>query len=157
MGLTGLKVKKMAPKKRRYEFLDGKGLYIRVMPSGTKSWVFRYLFEGRPRRMTLGGYPGVSLAVAREKHALAMQEVQRDVDPGELAKAAKAKRKAAPDFEDLLKEYWTHELGKTRSGQERRRLAEKDALPLWGHRNVADITRRDAVLLLDRVHRRFPP
>ena len=74
MGLTDLQVKKMAPHKRRYEILDGKGLYIRVMPSGTKSWIFRYLFDGRPRRMTLGGYPGVTLAAAREKHALAMQD-----------------------------------------------------------------------------------
>jgi len=146
----------MAPKKRRYEILDGKGLYIRVMPSGTKSWIFRYLYDGRPRRMTLGGYPGVGLAVAREKHALAMQDVQRGVDPGELAKAAKAKRKAAPDVEDLLKEYWKHELGKTSSGKERKRLVEKDVLPLWGHRKVADITRRDAVLLLDKVRSRAP-
>ena len=148
MGLTDLQVKKMAPKKSRYEVLDGKGLCIRVMPSGTKSWIFRYLFDGRPRRMTLGGYPGMTLAVAREKHALAMQDVQRGVDPGELAKAAKAKRKAAPDVEDLLKEYWRHELGKTPSGKERKRLVEKDVLPLWGHSKVADITRRDAVLLL---------
>ena len=54
----------------------------------------------------MGGYPGVGLAVAREKHAQAMQDVQRGIDPGELAKAAKAKRKAAPDVDDLLKEYW---------------------------------------------------
>ena len=156
MGLTDLQVKKIAPKKRRYEVLDGKGLCIRVMPSGTKSWIFRYLFDGRPRRMTLGGYPGMTLAVAREKHALAMQHVQRGVDPGELAKAAKAKRKAAPDVEDLLKEYWKHELGKTPSGKERKRLAEKDVLPLWGHSKVSDITRRDAVLLLDKVRSRAP-
>ena len=156
MGLTDLQVRKLASKKRRYEVSDGKGLYIRVMPSGNKSWVYRYLFDGRPRRMTFGGYPGVTLALAREKHAQAMQDVQRGVDPGELAKAAKAKRKAAPDVDDLLKEYWSHELGKTPSGKERRRLVEKDVLPLWGHRKVADITRRDAVLLLDRVRKRAP-
>jgi integrase len=35
-------------------------------------------------------------------------------------------------------------------------LVEKDVLPLWGHRKVADITRRDAVLLLDKVRSRAP-
>lgn len=28
---------------------DGGGLYLQVTASGTKSWVFRYRFEGAPR------------------------------------------------------------------------------------------------------------
>ncbi len=43
MALTDLIIKKMAPKIKRYEVFDGKnGLCIRVMPTGTKTWVFRY-------------------------------------------------------------------------------------------------------------------
>ena len=48
------------------------------------------------------------------------------------------------------------ELGKTPSGNERRRLVEKDALGPWGKKKVADLTRRDAVILLDKVRQRAP-
>lgn len=156
MALTDLQIKNLATRKKRYEIADGNGLYVRVMPTGAKSLIFRYLFEARPRRMTLGAYPGVSLALAREKHALAMQDVQRGIDPGREAQIAKAKRKAAPTFADLLDEYWDEELGKTPSGKERKRMVEKDCLGAWGRRKVADFTRRDAVLLLDRVRKRAP-
>lgn len=157
MALTDLQVKNMTSRKRRYEVFDGaKGLCIRVMPSGTKTWVFRYHVDGIRRRMSLGNYPGITLAKARERHALAVQDLQQGIDPGEKQRAAKAKRKAAPTFKDLIGEFWELELGKSPSGKERKRLVEKDALAPWGNKKVSDITRRDAVLLLDKVRKRAP-
>jgi integrase len=156
MGLTDLQVRKLAAKKSRYEVSDGKGLAIRVTPTGVKTWVFRYQFDGMPRRMTMGNYPGVGLAEARESHGAALAALQRGVDPGAEALEKKAKRKAAPKVADLLDEFWEVELGKTPSGKERRRLVEKDVIPHWGRRKVTDITRRDAVLLIDRVRQRAP-
>ena len=93
MPLTDLWVRKIPPKTQRFEVLDGNGLYIRVMPTGRKSWVFRYNFEGNARRMTLGSYPTMTLSQAREKHALALQDVERGIGPGLKAQAEKAKRK----------------------------------------------------------------
>jgi integrase len=156
MGLTDLQVRKLTPKKSRFEVSDGKGLAIRVTPNGVKAWVFRYQFQGIPRRMTLGNYPGVGLAEARESHGAAMAALQRGIDPGAEALAKKSKRKAAPTVSDLLDEFWEVELVKTPSGKERRRLVEKDVIPSWGKKKVTDITRRDAVLLIDRVRQRAP-
>jgi integrase len=156
MALTDLTIQKLKPKPKRYEMADGRGLYIRVMPSGTKSWVFRYQFDGAPRRMTLGTYPGISLAQAHERHNIALKELQQGIDPGAKAQEEKAKRKAAPTFQDLLDEYWDVELKKSSTGQERRRLVVKDALPRWQNKKATDITRRDAVLLLDKVRLRAP-
>ena len=48
------------------------------------------------------------------------------------------------------------ELGKTPSGHERWRLVRKDALEPWRKKKVKDITRRDAVILLDGVRERAP-
>lgn len=156
MGLTDLQVKKLTPQEERFEISDGKGLSIRITQNGTKTWIFRYSFSGIPRRMTLGNYPGITLADARTRHGEAMQELQRGIDPGLKAAQAKAKMKAAPTFEDLLKEFWTMELHAQPSGAERKRLVEKDALKAWGKRKVFSITRRDAVLLLDAVRKRAP-
>ena len=154
MALTDLAVKKLKKRKKRYEVLDANGLYVRVMSSGAKSWVYRYNFDGKPRRMTIGAYPGISLAQARESHAMAMQDIQRGIDPGAELQREKAKYKAEPTVEDLLNEFWEMELKKTPSGKERRRLIEKDVLPTWGNRKASSITRRDAVLLIDKVRKR---
>ncbi len=156
MGLTDLTIRKLASKMQRYEILDDNGLYIRVFPSGKKSWVFRYPFDGTYRRMTLGQYPGISLAEAREKHGQAMVDVQRGIDPGAELQAIKAKRKATPIFNDLLDEIWEVELQRKKSGAATRKLLEKDVVPAWGGRKVADIKRRDIVLLLDKIHQRAP-
>lgn len=156
MALTDLMVRKMKPKKRRFEVLDQAGLYIRIAPSGRKTWIFRYYFDGIPRRMQLGVFPGVSLARAREKHGAAMMDVQRGIDPGTVLQAEKAKRKAMPSFTDLLSEIWQIELKHKKSGADTRRLLEKDVLPAWGNRKVVDIKRRDIVILLDRIAERAP-
>ena len=156
MTLTDLQVRKMRPENHRFEILDQAGLYIRVAPSGRKSWIFRYLFNGIPRRMQLGVFPAVSLAEAREKHGAAMMDVQRGIDPGAVFQSEKAKRKAQPTFADLLEEFWEIELKQKQTGKERRRLIEKDAIPVWKNRKADSITRRDAVLLVDKVRQRAP-
>lgn len=156
MELTDLKVKKLAPKKKLYEVSDGKGLLIRVLPSGAKSWYFRYMFNETPRRMTLGGYPGITLADARKRHAEAMIILQKGIDPGLKAKEEKAKLKAAPTISEALKEFWERELIQKKSGKETFRLLEKDIIPTWGERKVADIKRRHIVLLLDDIRERAP-
>lgn len=156
MGLTDLQIKRLRPKGARYEVTDGKGLCIRVKPTGDKAWFYRYRFDGKLRIMTLGQFPGISLAEARKRHAEAMQKLQGGTDPGLEAKAARAKRKAAPTFKDLLDEFTEMELKDKPTGSERRRLVAKDALPKWKNRPVASITRRDAVLLIDGIRKRAP-
>ena len=150
MKLTELAVKKLRAKPKRFEVLDGKGLYLRIAETGTKSWVFRYMQGGRARRYTIGQYPDIGLSDARKIHAELRAAVKAGKDP------AGARASKASTFADLFAEFWEKELGKTKSGRQRRLQIEKDALPVWGHRLVADISRRDAVLLLDKVRARAP-
>jgi len=44
-----------------------KGLIVRVTDNGTKSFCFRYKFNGKKRRFTFGRFPSMSLAEARTK------------------------------------------------------------------------------------------
>lgn len=154
MALTDLQIKKLVPRSDRFEIVDGKGLSIRVMPTGKKSWIFRYTLDGIRHRMTLGSYPSITLAEVRELHARALQEVDHSIDPSLKQKQAKVKRKAAPSVLDLIEEYFDVVLKPSVSGKERLRLLTKDVLPIWGNRKVTDITRRDAVLLADDVRGR---
>jgi integrase len=156
MAITDLQIKKLKSRAEKYEVTDGQGLIIRIKPSGNKSFFYRYMFNGTPRIMKLGDYPGVSLAEARKRHADAMIDLQKGIDPGKKAKEQKSKLKLAPTFKDLLDEFWKLELSKSPTAKERKRLVEKDVLPAWKKIKVSEIRRRDAVLLLDKVRERAP-
>ena len=146
----------MTPSEQRYEVLDKDGLYIRVMPTGKRSWMFRYMISGIPRRMTLGKYPSVTLAEAREKHAHAIQDIQKGIDPGAVAKEEKSRLKAAPTVKEALDEFYERELNKKKSGKESKRILEKDVASAWKNRKVSEIKRRHIVLLLDEIEARAP-
>lgn len=73
MALSDLQIKKLVPRGQRFEVSDGQGLSIRIMPTGTKTWVFRYMIDGTARRMTLRTLPRHSLVrgqgASRQGHA----------------------------------------------------------------------------------------
>ncbi len=67
----------------------GDGLYLRVKPTGSKFWAFRYMLKGRAREMGLGTYPAVSLDEVRhgEGKLSDCQKLLRDgIDPIETRK-----------------------------------------------------------------------
>jgi Arm DNA-binding domain len=61
----------MAPETGRLEYADTRsgGLAFRVTAAGVKSWSFRFRdpVSGKPARFSIGQYPEVSLANARER------------------------------------------------------------------------------------------
>jgi hypothetical protein len=69
--------------RRKGRFSDGDGLFLRTLEPGRRVyWVYRFLFGGKEREMSLGSYPTVSLAEARAKHRDFWMKVKKDnVDP----------------------------------------------------------------------------
>jgi integrase len=76
--LSALKVRNLSRKGR---YGDGGGLWLQVSESGSKSWLFRYMREGRARQMGLGPLHTVSLALARQKAEAARKLVLDGIDP----------------------------------------------------------------------------
>ena len=72
---------------------DGHGLYLQVSAFDTKAWVFRYMIDGRARKMGLGPLHTVSLAEARKRAESARLKVLDGVDPIDDAEAKRAERK----------------------------------------------------------------
>src|SRR6478736_912408 len=70
------------------------GLALRVSYGGGKSWSFFFRQGGRLRRMTLGTYPALSLAEARDAWREARLSVARGIDP---IAAARSPSGSAPD------------------------------------------------------------
>ncbi|MBF0460381.1 MAG: tyrosine-type recombinase/integrase [Magnetococcales bacterium] len=152
MKFTDRYIQTLKPKEQRYEVLEGLGFSIRVTPTGTRTFFMVYQFEGRNRRLTLGGYPEMKLAEARQKHADARQLLAQGIDPGAVAQTAKAEERATPTVAALVDEYiekWAKP--RKRTWAEDHRMLHKDVVPLWGTRKVTTITRRDVLTLLSGI------
>lgn len=67
--LNDTKIKSLKPKDKRYKVSDGENLYILVMPSGTKTFIYEYKSKQtlKYKRISLGKYPIMSLLEARSK------------------------------------------------------------------------------------------
>lgn len=74
---------------------DGRGLYLYVKASGSRSWVLRFQVQGRRRDLGLGAYPEVTLALARERASEARTLIAIGQDP--ITKKQQAKPKTFKD------------------------------------------------------------
>lgn len=98
----------LEPEEKEYREADVGGLYIRVKPSGVKSWTLRYKKGMSWTWVTIGRYPLVCAADARRRAA----ELQEAADKGEdISKAGRARAKAleaaeTATFESLAGEWY---------------------------------------------------
>lgn len=106
-----LTARKIASEKSPGRHSDGKGLYLLVKKSGRKSWVYMWNKNHRRREMGLGGFPDVSLAVAREKAQAARELIAADKDPLQEKQKTVVKSfgEAADHLVETLKSDWTNE------------------------------------------------
>lgn len=155
MKLTAAGVEKLRPTERRQEIPDTlcTGLYLVVQPTGKKGWQVRYRHGGTHRRMTLGAYPVLSLAEARTRARAALAATMEGRDPAEEVRAAKAP-KARDDrntIRALVDQFEKRHLRTLRSGTAVRRQFDLHVLPVWGGKDVQEITKRDVLDLLDAL------
>ncbi|PDT33594.1 MULTISPECIES: Arm DNA-binding domain-containing protein [Sinorhizobium] len=55
--LTDKTVKNAKKEEATYKLVDGGGLNLFVLPTGTKSWRLRYRFDGKEKTLVIGNYP----------------------------------------------------------------------------------------------------
>jgi len=129
------------------------GLALRISYGGGKSFVFFYRISGKLRRMTLGTFPALSLADAREAWRCARKEAIAGRDPV----LARKREKPAIDFEHVASEWLMRDQAKNKSRREVQRIVNRELIPAWGQRPVPEITRRDILDLIDGIADRGSP
>jgi integrase len=159
--LTKARVESLRPWTRQRDISDPerRGLVLRIEPSGSKLWLFRYKFGGNPHRLSLGAYPGTSLALARAEAQAHRDLLDRGIDP----RAARRARRPAPLSEAAAPankhsiEFLAHEFLERHVKPNRRRpeyaerIIARDVLPEWKGRDARTITPREVIELLDRI------
>ena len=128
---------------------DGRGLYLRVAPGGSKGWILRIAIDGRRRDIGLGGYPSVPLAKARQfadAHRLAVAEGR---DP-----LAEKRRAATPTFAEAAVKVHEANLPRWKNGKHTAQwlsTLERYAFPAIGKMPLDRIERRDVLGILTPI------
>jgi integrase len=141
-----------------YKLADGDGLFLVIMPSGSKYWRLRYFFGGKEKLLALGVYPHVNLADARERRAQTQKLLATGCDPGEVKKEAKRLEilKSENSFEVLAREWLEKHKHEWTPGHIRAKRVhlEKHIFPKLGKRPITAITAPDVLSMLRVVEER---
>ena len=141
-------------------FNDGKGLYLRIRTSGSKTWLYRYKTpENKTQWHDMGQYPVVSLNDARLQAAELKIKRKNGIDPAEEKRldaerkaVDRATRQARMTVSELFESWVKRELvNRKDNGAEVRRSFEKDVLPALGVVPAEDVSRAMVVAVLDNV------
>ena len=90
MPLTDVQARKAKAAERPFKLSDGAGLHLYVSTAGGKTWRYRYEFGGKEKLLTIGPYPEIGLAEAREARQAARSLVRAGKDPSAEKKIAAA-------------------------------------------------------------------
>lgn len=159
-GLTDLAIRKMSPVAgRRFEIWDKRlpGFGLRVTAAGVKTFVVMYRLNGVKRRLTLGRYPMLSLAEARQQAMAALTKVTRCVDPADPVLAVTDEHHR---FEDVVTAFVAMHCARhnrPNTARETERLLRMHFQPMWQTRDIATITRKDVLAVLDKIVARGTP
>lgn len=158
MALTDVKVRNAKAGPKPYKLTDEKGMYLLVTTSGGKCWRLKYRFNGKEKVFSIGIYPEISLAEARDGAIEARKLLAKGVDPNEVKKARKAAVIAETEnaFEIVAREWhrkFCHTWSSGHADTTLRRM-ERDLFPWLGSRPVGDIKAPELLAVLRRVEAR---
>ena len=153
--LTDAKVKNAKPKDKPYKLSDGGGLYLLVNPSGSRYWRLKYHFLDKEKTLSIGVYPDVGLASARQVTLSAREEIAAGKDPSREKKLNKLKNQNNT-FEEVAEDWWNNQKGGWTSDHARRVWIsiEKEIIPKIGKITISEITAPECLDIMKRVESR---
>lgn len=162
--LSDAKIRKPEIKAKAYKLADGGGLYLLVQPNGGMLWRYKFRLHGREGVHSIGAYPEVSLAAARELHRAARAVVASGRSPVESRRqdrqeAKRAELMAVSGSFTAVHDHWkdvTEPRLAANTVEQHRRECNNYLLPEFGHRPVWEIKRPEVSALLKRVERDTP-
>jgi integrase len=158
MKLSDPAVKKAKPEEKPYKMADGGGMYLEVMPNGSKYWRLKYRFDGKEKRLALGVYPAITLADARGRRDEARKLLAHDTDPGVAKQAKKAAKLelAGNSFEVIGREWFVRHSQNWKENHSSKIIArlERDIFPWIGARPISDIAASELLAVIRRIESR---
>jgi len=139
--LTNKKIDGAKPKAKPYKLSDAHGLYIEVLPSGSKSWRYLYKLLGKHKTKTYGKYPDIGLADARVLHNQFKIELTQGI-------------KESPSFDSVKDDFLVHHLKTLKNAKHKQQVQyrlDEFVSPLLGKMPINTIKRTDLVNVVKSV------
>ncbi|WP_263568448.1 tyrosine-type recombinase/integrase [Paracoccus sp. DMF] len=135
------------------------GLHLRINDGEGRSWILRSTVNGKRRDIGLGGFPDVSLALAREAARGTREQIRSGVDPVEERKEARRQlvreQKNGITMAETIEQYLTSgkldALSNVKHQAQWRSTLETYAVPLIGEKRLVDIDVSDIKEVLDPI------
>lgn len=155
MALSDTKLRTIAPRNRPLQLADHDGLVIEVLPTGRKIWRFRYRFDNKSQKITLGEYLAFSLAEARLWRDKCRSMAAHCINPAQKKQEEKLKQKDQTTGKTFAKRWLTDIVEKSnRDPRNITRVIEKDIIPIIENLELEILTTADIQVVLDRIKQR---
>ena len=161
MALSDLTVRQARTTGKRYTLSDNDCLGLMVSAAGGKSWIFRYYWLGKQKRMSLGGYPALSLREARAERDKAQVLLAKGIDPQIERDQRRHAAKLAGEytFKNVFDAWVEHRRKELKEGRQSTlsqilRIFNKDVLPTLGKMSIYDIRRPQLVGVVAAIEKR---
>jgi integrase len=158
MKLNDKQIKALKPQAREYKMFDGNGLFLLVHPNGSKYWRLSYRVNKKPKTLSIGVYPEVSLAEARDKTNEARKQLSANIDPSYNKKLEKLKSQiSAENTLEAVARSWHANKYSTwtpRHAEQIIRRLEADIFPQIGFRPIDEITAPELLAAIRLIEKR---
>ena len=140
--LTDPFIKAMPKPEKRIEIPDGAkpGLFLRVTPSGHKSFVYRYRSGSEIKRYTIGSYSNVSLSDARKEVKRIHRDLKMGIDPIVQKNRITQKQLTFRELAELFQKEHFKKLKESTRRDYKSRI-NKHLVPEFGRMAIEDIQR----------------
>lgn len=153
-----MQIRRAKPEAKAYTLGDGQGLSLLIEPNGSKSWRFRYRYAGKPKMISLGVYPTITLADARSRRDDARKLVAEGKNPSEVRKEQKIALQTESEsaFEKIATEWHQMKSAKWSAGyaSDIMEAFQNDIFPYVGTRPIGEIKPLELLNVLRKIEKR---
>lgn len=158
---TDAAIRNAKPESKQYRMTAGQGMYLQVMPNGSKLWRLKYRYGGKEKVLSFGAYPDVTLSQARLKREEARQQIADGLDPSALRREQRQQAKVDELTFKTVAERWfkAHAVLAKKpwapaTARKARLYLNNDIYPALGDKPIAEITRPELNRLIEDVEKR---
>ncbi|WP_323635244.1 tyrosine-type recombinase/integrase [Pectobacterium polaris] len=155
MSLNDSKIRNLKPSAKPFKVSDSHGLYLLVNLGGSRLWYLKYRINKKESRLSLGAYPDVSLADARQQRDGIRKLLAQNINPTQQRAAEKAARSPAKSFKTVALSW--HKSNRTWSENHAARLLasmNNHIFPIIGHLPITELKTRHFIELLKGVEKK---
>ncbi|MDH1271293.1 integrase arm-type DNA-binding domain-containing protein [Rhizobium pusense] len=148
MPLSDLKCRNAKPAEKDYKLTDGGRLYLLVRPNGSKLWRMNYEYAGKQKTLSIGAYPLVSLADARQSRETAKEHLAYGRDPAQTSVDHPERT-----FKSVSRRWWDARKARWNAIYAERiwdRLEDR-VFPRLGELDITKIAARDILALIQDI------